>query len=68
MVREREEAISKVQDLEAQVRGLKEQLSLARRDRRLVPADLGEGSGDQGREEEEEEEEECVECESEEDV
>ena len=54
VVREREEAISKVLDLEAQVRELKEQLSLARRD--------------QGREEDEEEEEECVECESEEDA
>ena len=61
-MREREEALSKVQDLEAQVRGLKEQLFLARRDRRPIPADLGEGSR------EEEEEEECIECESEEDV
>jgi hypothetical protein len=68
VVREREEALRKVQDLEAQVRELKEQVSLLRLGRGSIQAERGEGTGDLGREEEEDEEEECVECESEEDV
>ena len=56
-----------MQDLEAQVRELKEQVSLLRLGRGSIPAEWGEGTGDPGREEEEEEEE-CVECEGEEDV
>ena len=55
VVREREEAISKAQDLEVQVRDLKEQVALLRCSR--------ERGG-----EEEDDEEECVECESEEDM
>ena len=68
MVREREEALRKVQDLEAQVRELKQQVSLLRLGRGSIPAERGVGTGDPGRGGEEEEEEECVECESEEDV
>lgn len=65
MVREREEALRKVQGLEAQVRELQEQVSLLRLGRGSIPAEREEGTGDR---EEEEVEEECVECESEEDV
>ena len=56
VVREREEAISKVQNLQVQVRELQEQVALLRRSR------------EQGGEEEEDDEEECIECESEDDV